>query len=85
MVLFPYLVPYDQAVILRFIEFLYPDFTGYVWIFYLYSQLGTYFSDMPTDSSLYSVDGFINDIEDVRIGLGLDSVIILPTSVVKKP
>lgn len=55
----------------------FPSALGKNYTIYFYSQLGTYFSDMPTDSSLYSVDGFINDIEDVRIGLGLDNFYIL--------
>ena len=55
----------------------FPPSLGKDYTIYFYSQLGTYFSDIPKDSSLYNVDDFVRDIEDVRIALGLDNFYIL--------
>jgi proline iminopeptidase len=41
--------------------------------YYYYDQLGSYYSDQPTDSSLWTVSRFVEEVEDVRNGLGLDS------------
>lgn len=40
--------------------------------FYEYDQLGSYFSDQPKDTSLWTVDRFVDEVEQVRIALGLD-------------
>jgi proline iminopeptidase len=41
--------------------------------YYYYDQLGSYYSDQPTDSSLWTTERFVEEVEDVRKGLGLDS------------
>lgn len=38
-----------------------------------YDQLGSYYSDQPDDSSLWTVDRFREEVEQVRQSLGLDS------------
>lgn len=40
--------------------------------FYEYDQLGSYYSDQPKDSSLWAVDRFVEEVEQVRTALGLD-------------
>lgn len=37
-----------------------------------YDQLGSYYSDQPTDSSLWTVDRFVEEVEQVRKALGLN-------------
>ena len=39
--------------------------------FYYYDQLGSYKSDKPTDSSLWTIDRFVEEVEQVRKALGL--------------
>src|SRR5215471_11433658 len=34
--------------------------------FYEYDQLGSYYSDQPTDSSLWTTDRFVDEVEQVR-------------------
>jgi proline iminopeptidase len=41
--------------------------------FIYYDQLGSYNSDMPTDSSLWVTDRFVEEVEQVRKALQLDS------------
>jgi proline iminopeptidase len=41
--------------------------------FYEYDQLGSYYSDQPTDSSLWTIDRFVDEVEQVRNALQLDS------------
>jgi proline iminopeptidase len=41
--------------------------------YYYYDQLGSYYSDQPTDTSLWKIERFVEEVEDVRKGLGLDS------------
>jgi proline iminopeptidase len=41
--------------------------------FYEYDQLGSYYSDQPTDSSLWTIDRFVDEVEQVRKALQLDS------------
>ena len=41
--------------------------------FYEYDQLGSYYSDQPTDSSLWTIDRFVDEVEQVRKALNLDS------------
>ncbi|HVZ26840.1 MAG TPA: proline iminopeptidase-family hydrolase [Sediminibacterium sp.] len=40
--------------------------------FYEYDQLGSYFSDQPKDSSLWTTDRFVEEVEQVRKALGLN-------------
>jgi proline iminopeptidase len=39
--------------------------------FYEYDQLGSYYSDQPTDSSLWTTPRFVEEVEQVRKALGL--------------
>jgi proline iminopeptidase len=39
--------------------------------FYYYDQLGSYLSDKPTDSSLWTTERFVEEVEQVRQALGL--------------
>lgn len=41
--------------------------------FYEYDQLGSYYSDQPTDSSLWTIGRFVDEVEQVRTALKLDS------------
>lgn len=47
--------------------------------FYEYDQLGSYFSDQPKDSSLWTTDRFVDEVEQVRrqLGLGSDNFYLL--------
>ena len=45
--------------------------------FYYYDQLGSRYSDHPTDTALWSVERFTDEVEEVRKGLGLDSFYLL--------
>jgi proline iminopeptidase len=40
--------------------------------FIYYDQLGSTFSDQPTDPSLWTIDRFVDEVEQVRVALGLD-------------
>ena len=40
--------------------------------FIYYDQLGSVYSDQPTDTSLWTIDRFVDEVEQVRIALGLD-------------
>jgi proline iminopeptidase len=40
--------------------------------YYYYDQLGSYYSDQPTDSSLWDTARFVEEVEQVRQSLGLD-------------
>ncbi|UYN87611.1 MAG: proline iminopeptidase-family hydrolase [Cyclobacteriaceae bacterium] len=42
-----------------------------------YDQLGSNNSDKPTDSSLYNIDRFVNEVEQLRIDLELNEFYIL--------
>ena len=39
--------------------------------YYYYDQLGSGFSDQPADPSLWEVDRFVEEVEQVRVALGL--------------
>jgi proline iminopeptidase len=41
--------------------------------YYYYDQLGSYYSDQPKDSSLWDTARFVDEVEQVRSALGLDS------------
>lgn len=40
--------------------------------FYEYDQLGSYYSDQPSDSSLWTTDRFVEEVEQVRQAIGAD-------------
>jgi proline iminopeptidase len=40
--------------------------------YYYYDQLGSGFSDQPQDPSLWEADRFVDEVEQVRLALGLD-------------
>ncbi|CAF3662032.1 unnamed protein product [Rotaria socialis] len=40
--------------------------------FYYYDQLGSFFSDAPSDTSLWTVERFVDEVEQVRKGLELN-------------
>ena len=41
--------------------------------FYEYDQLGSYYSDQPTDSTLWTTSRFVEEVEQVRQAIGADS------------
>lgn len=41
--------------------------------YYYYDQLGSAYSDQPADTSLWKTERFVEEVEDVRKSLGLDS------------
>jgi proline iminopeptidase len=41
--------------------------------FYFYDQLESFYSDRPNDSSLWSVERYVDEVEQVRKALGLNS------------
>ena len=41
--------------------------------YYYYDQLGSAYSDQPDDPDLWQVDRFVDEVEQVRIALGLDA------------
>ena len=41
--------------------------------FYEYDQLGSYYSDQPKDSSLWTTERFVEEVEQVREALGLNN------------
>ncbi|UKT65609.1 proline iminopeptidase-family hydrolase [Pedobacter mucosus] len=55
----------------------FPASLGKDYTIIFYSQLGTYFSDIPADSSLYDINSFVNDVEEVRKSQGLDQFYLL--------
>ena len=38
-----------------------------------YDQLGSYYSDQPNDNNLWTTERFVEEVEQVRIALGLDN------------
>jgi proline iminopeptidase len=40
--------------------------------YYYYDQLGSYYSDQPKDLSLWDLDRFVEEVEQVRLALGLN-------------
>ncbi|RYY98394.1 MAG: alpha/beta fold hydrolase [Chitinophagaceae bacterium] len=50
--------------------------------FYEYDQLGSYYSDQPQDSSLWTAERFVEEVEQVRqaIGAGKDNFYVLGNS-----
>ncbi len=45
--------------------------------FYYYDQLGSHYSDQPTDTNLWTIPRFVEEVEQVRKGLGLDNFYLL--------
>ncbi len=45
--------------------------------FYYYDQLGTGNSDIPTDTSLWNISRYVEEVEQVRQGLGLENFYLL--------
>lgn len=41
--------------------------------YYYYDQLGSHYSDQPDDPRLWTIPRFVDEVEQVRIALGLDS------------
>ncbi|MBP7555484.1 MAG: proline iminopeptidase-family hydrolase [Chitinophagaceae bacterium] len=41
--------------------------------FYEYDQLGSYYSDQPADSSLWTIERFADEVDQVRKAIGADS------------
>jgi proline iminopeptidase len=41
--------------------------------YYYYDQLGSFYSDQPKDSTLWETERFVEEVEQVRVALGLDS------------
>ena len=48
--------------------------------FYYYDQLGSFYSDQPEDASLWTVDRFREEVEQVRAALGLDDLYLYGSS-----
>lgn len=44
--------------------------------FYFYDQLGSAYSDQPNDPSLWVLPRFVEEVEEVRRGLGLDRMVL---------
>jgi proline iminopeptidase len=40
--------------------------------YYYYDQLGSYYSDQPSDTTLWTIERFVDEVEQVRVALGLD-------------
>ncbi|WP_270888831.1 proline iminopeptidase-family hydrolase [Pedococcus sp. 5OH_020] len=40
--------------------------------YYYYDQLGSHYSDQPEEPELWEVDRFVDEVEQVRVALGLD-------------
>jgi proline iminopeptidase len=41
--------------------------------FYEYDQLGSYYSDQPTDTTLWTNERFVEEVEQVRMAIGADA------------
>ncbi len=41
--------------------------------YYYYDQLGSTYSDQPDEPSLWEIDRFVDEVEQVRVALGLDA------------
>ncbi|MFC4456236.1 proline iminopeptidase-family hydrolase [Deinococcus sonorensis] len=48
--------------------------------FYYYDQLGSYYSDQPDDASLWTVERFREEVEQVRAALGLEQFYLFGNS-----
>lgn len=45
--------------------------------FYYYDQLGSAYSDQPSDPALWTLPRFVEEVEEVRQGLGLEQFVLL--------
>jgi len=43
---------------------------------YFYDQLGSHLSDQPDDASLWEIPRFVDEVEQVRAGLGLERMVL---------
>ncbi len=59
-----------------FEEWLSPD----EYTFYYYDQLGSFYSDQPDDTGLWRVERFREEVEQVRLGLGLEDFYLFGNS-----
>jgi len=41
--------------------------------YYYYDQLGSYYSDQPSDTTLWTIERFVDEVEQVRQALGLNA------------
>ena len=41
--------------------------------YYYYDQLGSYYCDQPDDPELWTIERFVDEVEQVRLALGLDA------------
>jgi len=50
--------------------------------FYYYDQLGSYYSDQPSDTALWTIPRFVDEVDQVRkaLGLGPDNFVLLGQS-----
>ena len=55
-----YLLPFDGFLPQEGVEY------------YYYDQLGSHYSDQPDEPELWEVDRFVDEVEQVRVALGLD-------------
>jgi proline iminopeptidase len=55
-----YLIPFDGFLPREGVEY------------YYYDQLGSHYSDQPDEPELWEVDRFVDEVEQVRMALGLD-------------
>jgi proline iminopeptidase len=44
--------------------------------FYYYDQLGCGYSNKPTDDSLWTIERYVEEVEQVRLGLGLEHFVL---------
>jgi proline iminopeptidase len=56
----------------EYFEALETPFAGHGIEFIYYDQLGSQFSDQPNETSLWTIDRFVDEVEQVRVALGLD-------------
>lgn len=47
-------------------------FPGQGWEIYYYDQLGSFYSDYPESDTLWTLDRFVDEVEQVRVALGLN-------------
>src|SRR5439155_2807213 len=45
--------------------------------YYYYDQLGSYYSDQPDEPDLWDLSRFVEEVEQVRLALGLNGVLSL--------
>jgi proline iminopeptidase len=55
----------------------FPQYLSNNYEIYFYSQLGSYLSDQPSDSTLQTIDGYVEEVEEVRKAMGLDNFFLL--------